>query len=137
MLKLKKIEPLLNHIVTTANIYEDTQSDGNILTEESKDGGEFKEYQTVVAVGPNVTSVKPGDVVVISAKAYAMPQHTPVEDKLTGLMTGDKVEMVVRFPIININGTPHLFLYDRDVEFIVRDYEVVEEDNLESKVNII
>lgn len=137
MLKLKKIEPLLNHIVTTADIYESTQSADNILTEDSKEGGEFKEYQTVVAVGPNVTSVKPGDVVVINPKAYAMPQHIPVEDKLTGLMTGDKVEMVVRFPIININGTPHLFLYDRDVEFVVTDYEVVEEDNLESKVNVI
>ena len=72
--------------------------------------------------------VKPGDVVVINPKAYAVPHHTPVEDKLTGLMTGDKVEMVINFPLLDIDGVPHLFLYDRDVDFVVEDYEEVEDE---------
>lgn len=130
MLKLKKVKPLLNHIITTANIYAAPQVDDSIVVDESKMEGEFKEYQTVIAVGPNVTTVKPGDIVVINPKAYAMPVHTPVEDNLTGLMTGDKVEMVIRFPIIEINEVPHLFLYDRDVEFIVEDFEEVEDEEI-------
>lgn len=128
MIKIKKIKPLLNHIVTTANVYPTTQVKDSVVVDESQMQGEFKEYQTVVAVGPNVTTVKPGDVVVINPKAYAVPHHTPVEDKLTGLMTGDKVEMVINFPLLDIDGIPHLFLYDRDVDFVVEDYEEVEDE---------
>lgn len=138
MLKLKKVKPLLNHVITTANVYKETITDDGLLVDDSKEQGEFKEYQTVIACGPNVTTVKPGDLVVINPKAYAMPVHKPVEDKITGLMTGDEVEMVIRFPIIDINGVPHLFLYDRDVEFIVEDYEEVDDTTIsEDKAYVI
>lgn len=127
MLKIKKIKPLLNHILTTADVYSDTQLNGDLITEESQMSGEFKEYQRVVAVGPNVANVKVGDLVVINPKAYAMPIHKAQEDKISGLMTGDKVEMVIQFPIVTVEDTPYLFLYDRDVEFVVEDYEIVED----------
>lgn len=120
MLKIKKVKPLLNHVITTANIY---SNNIDTLSVDGQEGGEFKEYQTVVAVGPNVTNVKVGDLVVISGNAYARPVHKQKEDSITGLMTNDSVSYEVRFPILDINGVPHLFLYDRDLEFIVEDYE--------------
>ena len=131
-MKIKRIKPLLNHIVTTANIYTSVQDD---IIEEGKCEGNFKEYQTVVAVGPNCTTVKPGDLVVINPKAYAIPRHKSREDSLTGLMTNDEVYMEIQFPIIDLDGIPHLFLYDRDIDFIIEEWD--EEDTLEKEATII
>lgn len=121
-MKIKKIKPLLNHVVTTADVYSSTQLN-NGLIEDNKSEGNIKEWQTVVAVGPNVMTVKVGDVVCINPKAYARPVHTQRQDSLNGLGSTDEVEMVVQFPIIDINDVPHLFIYDRDIDFIIEDME--------------
>jgi len=134
MLKIKKVKPLLNHIITTANIYSNKIDE---LSTEGQESGEFKEYQTVVAVGPNVSNVKVGDVVVISGQAYARPVHKQKEDSVTGLMNSDSVQYMVQFPILYINDVPHLFLYDRDVEFVLEDYEETDDTITEEKVEII
>lgn len=122
-MKIKKVRPLLNHIITTANVYETDQVDGGVLGDDGRLEGQFKEYQTVVAVGPNVATVKPGDVVCINPKAYAVPRHKQREDSIAGLMGGDEIEMIVQFPILPIDGVPHLFIYDRDVDFIIDEME--------------
>lgn len=127
-MKIKKVKPLLNHVITTADIYAvDNLNDGLIADNGSE--GQFKEYQTVVAVGPNVATVKPGDVVLINPQAYARPIHKQREDSINGLM-GDSVEMVVQFPVLDINGVPHLFIYDRDIDLIIEDMD--EEDSTDN-----
>lgn len=135
-MKIKKVRPLLNHILTTADVYTTQQSTGNVVADDDKYGGEFKEYQKVVAVGPNVQTVKPGDLVVLNPRAYVTPRHKAKEDSLTGLMTGDEVEMVVNFPIVYIDDTPHLFLYDRDIEFVIEEFEE-DSDIKEEETNLI
>lgn len=122
-MKIKKITPLLNHIVTTADVYpEDVLNDG-ISDSDNKYAGEFKEYQTVVAVGPNVNTIKAGQVVRLNPRNYVVPVHKEKADSITGLMTDDEVVPMVKFPIMTINGIPHLFLYDRDCDFIIDEFD--------------
>lgn len=126
MLRIKECKPLLNHVILTANRYEEGDYAGGIIDDDHKLAGNIKEYQKVIAVGPNVKDVKPGDFVVISPKSYCKPVHKQTDTSVRGLINGnDEVEMRVEFPVINVNGNDLLFLYDRDIELIVTEYEFV------------
>lgn len=133
MLKIIKCKPMLNHIITTANVYEESQINGGVIDDEGKLEGKFKEYQTVVAVGPHVRDVQVGDLVIINPSAYCKPRHKTKADSIKGLMGEDEVEMVVEFPIIDINGEPHLFLFDRDIDLIIEEKEFVNDSLNENK----
>ena len=121
-MKVKRITPLLNHIITTANVYPESEISGDISTNDDEVAGQIKPYQTVVGIGPNVRTINVGDLVYIDGKNYARPVHKAQQDSVTGLMTDDKVEMLVQFPIIEINGIPHLFLFDTDCQFVINDW---------------
>lgn len=136
MLKIIKCKPMLNHVITTANVYEESQINGGVIDDEGKLEGKFKEYQTVVAVGPHVRDVQVGDLVVINPSAYCKPRHKTKADSIKGLMGEDEVEMVVEFPIIDINGEPHLFLFDRDIDLIIEEKEFIN-DSLDENKDII
>lgn len=136
MLKIIKCRPMLNHIITTANVYEESQINGGVIDDEGKLEGKFKEYQTVVAVGPHVRDVQVGDLVIINPSAYCKPRHKTKADSIKGLMGEDEVEMIVEFPIIDINGEPHLFLFDRDIDLIIEEKEFVN-DSLDENKDII
>ena len=136
MLKIIKCRPMLNHIITTANVYEESQINGGVIDDEGKLEGKFKEYQTVVAVGPHVRDVQVGDLVVINPSAYCKPRHKTKADSIKGLMGEDEVEMIVEFPIIDINGEPHLFLFDRDIDLIIEEKEFIN-DSLDENKDII
>ena len=133
MLKIIKCKPMLNHVITTANVYEESQINGGVIDDEGKLEGKFKEYQTVVAVGPHVRDVQVGDLVVINPSAYCKPRHKTKADSIKGLMGEDEVEMVVEFPIIDINGEPHLFLFDRDIDLIIEEKEFINDSLNENK----
>lgn len=136
MLKIIKCKPMLNHVITTANVYEESQINGGVIDDEGKLEGKFKEYQTVIAVGPHVRDVQVGDLVVINPSAYCKPRHKTKADSIKGLMGEDEVEMVVEFPIIDINGEPHLFLFDRDIDLIIEEKEFIN-DSLDENKDII
>ena len=133
MLKIIKCKPMLNHIITTANVYEESQINGGVIDDEGKLEGKFKEYQTVAAVGPHVRDVQVGDLVVINPSAYCKPRHKTKADSIKGLMGEDEVEMIVEFPIIDINGEPHLFLFDRDIDLIIEEKEFINDSLVENK----
>jgi hypothetical protein len=136
MLKIIKCKPMLNHIITTANVYEESQINGGVIDDEGKLEGKFKEYQTVIAVGPHVRDVQVGDLVIINPSAYCKPRHKTKADSIKGLMGEDEVEMIVEFPIIDINGEPHLFLFDRDIDLIIEEKEFIN-DSLDENKDII
>lgn len=136
MLKIIKCRPMLNHIITTANVYEESQINGGVIDDEGKLEGKFKEYQTVVSIGPHVRDVQVGDLVIINPSAYCKPRHKTKADSIKGLMGEDEVEMVVEFPIIDINGEPHLFLFDRDIDLVIEEKEFVN-DSLNDNKDII
>lgn len=133
MLKILKCRPMLNHILTTANVYEAADVTSGIIDDEQKLEGRFKEYQTVVAVGPHVRDVQVGDLVLINPSAYCKPRHKTKADSIKGLMGEDEVEMVIEFPIIDVNGEPHLFLFDRDIDLVIEEKEFVNDSLKEDK----
>lgn len=116
---------MLNHVILTANRYEESDFNDSLIDDEQKLVGNIKEYQTVVSVGPYVKDLKAGDFVVVNPKAYAKPIHKTKDTSVRGLLGDDEVEMRVEFPTIEINGIPHLFLYDRDIDMVITKHEFI------------
>ena len=122
MIKVKKVRPLLNHVITTADRYEEAQmKDGLIDTANPE--GEIMNYQRVIALGPNAYSgLNVGDMVLINPKRYMIPEHSlrkgSVEEKRE-----DEVTMYVQWPIVEIDDKECLFLYDSDLEVMIDEWE--------------
>lgn len=118
---VKKIKPMFNRILTTMNRYKDDVVDDFGLIKSSQTQGTLKEYQTVVEVGPSVTTIKVGDIVCIDPVRYAAPQHRH-KDSVAGVMK-DEVVTKYNFPQVDIDGVPHMLLFDSDVTFVVVDHD--------------
>lgn len=127
MIKVKRITPMFNRIVTTANRVEMDQKVNGIIIPEKLKGG-YDEYQTVVAVGSMVHNLKPGDLVCIDPSAYGRPVHKEHIDSVKGL-SEDTVQMAYYIPTIEVDGKECMFIADRDIAYKVEDYEDVKEDN--------
>lgn len=127
MKKLLKVKPLFNKIITTMDTYEEDQvSNGIIDTRKTK--GSLKEYQTVVAVGTTVHNIKEGDIVSINPTKYAVMKHK--EKSIKNGIIGDNMVMGYRFNTITINDKEHLMLDDQDIDFIIEEYEDVEDSTV-------
>ena len=120
-MNVKKIKPLFNRILTTMNRYQDDVLDDFGLIKTGKTQGTLKEYQTVVAIGTSVTHIKVGDIVCIDPVRYAQPSHR-AKDSVAGVIK-DEVVTKYNFPQVDIDGVPHLLLYDSDVTFIVEEFD--------------
>ncbi len=127
MKKLLKVKPLFNKIITTMDTYEEDQvSKGVIDTRKTK--GSLKEYQTVVAVGTTVHNIKEGDIVSINPTRYAVMKHN--EKSIKNGIIGDNMVMGYKFNTITINDKEHLMLDDQDIDFIIEEYEDVEDSTV-------
>lgn len=124
MLKIKKIKPLFNKILTTMYTYNDVTTEDGIIDGSKEEGG-IREYQTVIAVGPTVKCVKPGDLVVINPARYQIMKHK--EGSLKDGVITDNPVMGYNFPILVVDDKPCLYLYDSDVDFVIKEYEVSDE----------
>lgn len=124
MLKIKKIKPLFNKILTTMYTYNDVTTEDGIIDGSKEEGG-IREYQTVIAVGSTVKCVKPGDLVVINPARYQIMKHK--EGSLKDGVITDNPVMGYNFPILVIDDKPCLYLYDSDVDFVIKEYEVSDE----------
>lgn len=123
-LKIKKIKPMFNRILTTCDLYtEDLMTDG--IIDSTKVEGAIKEYQTVIACGPTVKCVKPGDVVVINPTRYQVMKHK--EGTLNDGVIQDNAVLSYNFPIMVVNDAPCLYIYDSDIEFAIKEFEMVNE----------
>ena len=120
MLKIKKIKPLFNKILTTMDLYEETFTSDGII-DGSKENGGIKEYQTVLAVGPTVKCVKPGDLIVINPTRYQVMKHK--EGSLKDGVITDNPVLSYNFPILVVDDRPCLYLYDSDVDFVIKEWE--------------
>lgn len=127
MIKVKKITPMFNRIVTTANRVEMDQKVNGIIIPEKLKGG-YDEYQTVIAVGSMVHNLKPGDLVFIDPSAYGRPVHKEHIDSVKGL-SEDTVQMAYYIPTIEVDGKECMFIADRDIAYKVDDYEEIKDDN--------
>jgi hypothetical protein len=124
MLKVKKIKPLFNRILTTMCTYENVMTEDGLIDGSKEEGG-IREYQTVLAVGPTVKCIKPGDLVVINPTRYQVMKHK--EGSLKDGVITDNPVVSYNFPILVVNDKPCLYLYDSDVDFVIKEYEVSNE----------
>lgn len=125
MLKIKKIKPMFNAVVTTTERYlEDVYLPGGLLDVSKRQGG-LKEYQEVVAVGDTVRNIKVGDLVCINPMRFAVKQHQ--EGSLKDGVITDNPVVKYNFDVILIDDKEHLLLTDRDINFVIEEYEVVNE----------
>lgn len=123
MLKIKKIKPMFTAIITTMNKYEhDTLTSGGLI-DSSKQQGTIKEYQTVLAVGDSVRNIKIGDLVCINPNRFAVKKHK--EGSLKDGVITDNPVITYNFDTIEMNNEQCLLLQDRDIDFIIEDYEEI------------
>ena len=115
---------MFNRVLTTCDLYtEDLMTDG--IIDSTKVEGAIKEYQTVIACGPTVKCVKPGDVVVINPTRYQVMKHK--EGTLNDGVIQDNAVLSYNFPIMVVDDAPCLYIYDSDIEFAIKEFEMINE----------
>lgn len=140
-LKLKKVQPRANTVITTGlKIFSDEEyhklcKSETVQSLKFKNTAEAKNLhrlvQKVIAVGPVVHDFKVGDIVKINPLHYLdrklVAQRESLEKDVLDL-TGTRVketysELDYKFPTINIDDEDCLLLYDRDIDYIILDGE--------------
>lgn len=122
MLKVKKIKPMFTALITTMDKYEKDVKIGGLIDTTRQQGG-LKEYQKVLAVGSSVRDIKVGDVVCINPARFAVRKHQAGSLK-DGVVTDNPVT-TYNFDVVEMNGKQCLLLQDRDVDFIIEEWEDV------------
>lgn len=124
MIKIKSIKPMFTSIVTTMDKYENDVIEGGLIDVNKRQGG-LKEYQTVIAVGTSVRDIKVGDLVCINPSRYAVKKHQ--EGSLKDGVITDNPVVTYNFDIVEIQDKQYLLLQDRDIDFIIDDYEEIDD----------
>lgn len=124
-LNIKKIRPMFNQVITTMDKYSDDEMKTGSIIDVSKVNNPIKEYQKVVAVGPMVKNIEVGDIVMINPKRYGKVRHK--EGSLKDGVITDNPVVSYNFNVIELNHTPFLLLLDQDIDFIIEEYEEVED----------
>ena len=110
-------------LITTMDKYEENvRTSGGLLDVTKKQGG-LKEYQTVLAIGSSVRDIKVGDLVCVNPTRFAVKQHQ--EGTLKDGVVTDNPVVKYNFDVIEMDGKQCLLLQDRDIDFIIEEYEEV------------
>ena len=123
MLIVKKIKPMFTSLITTMDKYEEEIKTADGLVDANKQIGGLKEYQKVLAIGDSVRGIKVGDLVCVNPARFAVRKHQAGSLK-DGIVTDNPVT-TYNFDVIEMDGEQCLLLQDRDIDFIIEDYEVV------------
>lgn len=118
-MNIKKIRPMFNSLLVTMDKY--SIDDVKDIVTEQHGTNAIKEYQRVVAIGDAVRGVKVGDIVMINPKAYEVKKYRDNSIK-EDIITQEQV-IGYNFNIVLIDNIPHLLITDRDIEYIIEDYE--------------
>ena len=121
MLKVKKIKPMFTALITTMDKYEHDVTTRGGLIDTTKQQGGLKEYQTVLAVGSSVRDIKVGDIVCVNPARFAVRKHQAGTLK-DGIVTDNPVT-TYNFDVVEMDGKQCLLLQDRDIDFIIEEYE--------------
>ena len=126
MIKVKMIKPMFNTLVTTMDVYENDSLTAGGLIDVTKQQGTLKDYQRVVAIGPCVRDIKVGDLVCVNPTRFGRKKHQ--EGSLKDGIISDNPIVTYNFDTIVLDGVPHLLLQDRDIDFVIADYEEVPDE---------
>ena len=123
MLKVKKIKPMFTALITTMDKYEGEIKTADGLVDTTKQVGGLKEYQKVLAIGDSVRGIKVGDLVCVNPARFAVRKHQA--GSLKDGIVSDNPITTYNFDVIELDREQCLLLQDRDIDFIIEDYEVV------------
>ena len=105
------------------NKYENDVKTSTGLIDTSRQKGTLKEYQTVLAVGDSVRGINVGDIVCINPSRFAVKKHK--EGSLKDGIVTDNPVVTFNFDIIELDNKQCLLLQDRDIDFVIEDYEEI------------
>lgn len=123
MLKINKIKPLFTALITTMDRYEQDNITEGGLIDTKKQQGTLKEYQKVLAIGDAVRGIKVGDLVCVNPARFAVRKHDKGSMR-DGVITDNPV-VTYNFDVVEMGGNQCLLLQDRDIEYVIEDYEEV------------
>ena len=110
-------------LITTMDKYEeDVRTSGGLLDVTKQQGG-LKEYQTVLAIGSSVRDIKVGDLVCVNPTRFAVKQHQAGSLK-DGVVTDNPI-ITYNFDVVEMDGKQCLLLQDRDIDFIIEEWEEI------------
>ena len=127
MLKINKIRPLFTALITTMDKYEQDKVTEGGLIDTTKQQGALKEYQKVLAIGDAVRGIKVGDLVCVNPARSAVRKHDKGSMR-DGVITDNPV-VTYNFDVVEMGGNQCLLLQDRDIEYVIEDYEEVPDSN--------
>lgn len=110
-------------LITTMDKYEHDVTTRGGLIDTTKQQGGLKEYQTVLAVGSSVRDIKVGDIVCVNPTRFAVRKHQAGTLK-DGIVTDNPVT-TYNFDVVEMDGKQCLLLQDRDIDFIIDEWEEV------------
>lgn len=120
MLKVKKIKPMFTSLITTMDKYEQDVKVGGLIDASKQQGG-LKEYQKVLAVGSSVRDIKVGDMVCVNPARFAVRKHQA--GSLKDGIVADNPVTTYNFDVVEMDGKQCLLLQDRDIDFIIEEWE--------------
>lgn len=123
MLKVKRIKPMFTALITTMDKYEHDVRMNSGLIDASKKEGSLKEYQRVLVVGDSVRGIKAGDLVWVNPTRFGVKKHQ--EGSLKDGVVTDNPIVTYNFDVVEMDGKQCLLLQDRDIDFIIEEYEEV------------
>lgn len=130
MLTIKKIKPLFTTVITTMEVMDEKDSliKGTNLIDPTKKKRSVKEFQTVIAVGPHVNGISVGDLVCINPARFGKPVQKKSATSIKDNMEEYHTEIEYRFDIIEVDGKPCMKLQDRDIDYVVEEFEEFDEN---------
>lgn len=123
MIKVKKVRPMFTALITTADKYDQDQYTVGGLIDPNKSKAGLKEYQTVLSVGNSVRDIKEGDLVCINPTRFAVKKHE--KGSLKDGVISDNPVTEYKFDMVEMDDKMCLLLQDRDIEFVIEEYEVL------------
>lgn len=125
---------MFNQVVTTMDMYKDVIRNSGVI--DASRSNTIKEYQTVVAVGPAVRDIKPGDVVFINPRRYMKIAHKNGKTDLEENIIQDNMHALYDIPQYELYDRPDgscrkvLMIFDNDIIFAAEGEEFDETGGL-------
>ena len=132
MLKVNKIKPLFTALITTMDKYEQNNITEEGLIDTTRQEGTIKEYQKVLAIGDAVRSIKVGDLVCVNPARFAVKKHE--KGSMRDGVIADNPVITYNFDVVEMGGNQCLLLQDRDIEYVIEDYEEIPDSNPSSLI---
>ena len=114
---------MFTSLITTMDKYEHDMMSGAGLIDVTRREGSLKEYQRVLAVGSSVRDIKVGDLVWVNPTRFGVKKHQ--EGSLKDGVVADNPIITYNFDVVEMDGKQCLLLQDRDIDFIIEEWEEI------------